>query len=242
MPSGSAVQGREVAPAPLPGDPARPTRVCASPARVLLVSDVRLYCQGVCHALERQNAIVIAGSADSPESGLASLAELQVDVVAFDIAMPAALDFARTARLLHPGIKCVAFAVSDIDRDLLACATAGIDAFVARDASIDELAAAIDACLVGELRCSARVAGSLYRQLAALATDRPRKRPAHELTTREAEIARLVRRGLSNKQIAVELGIEVATVKNHVHNILEKLCVHRRSDVQRQDASIRYLP
>jgi DNA-binding NarL/FixJ family response regulator len=205
------------------------------------VSDVRLYRQGIGHALERQSSVTVVGSADGPESGLACLSELQVDVVAFDIAMPEALEFARTARLLVPAVKCVAFAVSDIDRDLLACAAAGIDAFVSRDASIDELAAAIEACLVGELRCSARVAGSLYRQLAALAADRPARRAASELTAREAEIARLIRRGLSNKQIAVELGIEVATVKNHVHNILEKLCVHRRSDVQRHAQPIGYL-
>ncbi|MHB1224850.1 MAG: response regulator transcription factor, partial [Gemmatimonadaceae bacterium] len=51
-----------------------------------------------------------------------------------------------------------------------------------------------------------------------------------ELTPREREIISLVERGLSNKQIGAQLSIELATVKNHVHNILEKLQVRRRSD------------
>jgi DNA-binding NarL/FixJ family response regulator len=50
------------------------------------------------------------------------------------------------------------------------------------------------------------------------------------LTSRELEVVDLIDRGLSNKEIASRLSIEVPTVKNHVHNILEKLGVHRRAD------------
>jgi DNA-binding NarL/FixJ family response regulator len=54
--------------------------------------------------------------------------------------------------------------------------------------------------------------------------------PVDELTARELEILELVDAGLSNKEIAAHLAIEVATVKNHVHHILEKLGVHRRAE------------
>jgi DNA-binding NarL/FixJ family response regulator len=54
--------------------------------------------------------------------------------------------------------------------------------------------------------------------------------PIHALTDRERQILQLVDLSLSNKQIARHLGIEVATAKNHVHNILQKLHVHRRID------------
>jgi len=78
--------------------------------------------------------------------------------------------------------------------------------------------------------CSPRVAGALLRRIAALATDgRSDRVPAH-LTNREREIMGLIDEGLSNKEIAKRLRIEVATVKNHVHNILEKLQVHRRGE------------
>lgn len=48
------------------------------------------------------------------------------------------------------------------------------------------------------------------------------------LTRREAEIVRLIEEGLSNKEIAIRLNIGVSTVKNHVHNILDKLQLHNR--------------
>src|SRR5262249_1010638 len=50
------------------------------------------------------------------------------------------------------------------------------------------------------------------------------------LSRRELQIAHLIDRGLTNKEIAPELGIEAATVKNHVHNICRKLNVHRRGE------------
>ena len=59
------------------------------------------------------------------------------------------------------------------------------------------------------------------------------------LTIRESEIVRLIEQNLSNKQIATRLGIEVATVKNHVHNLLEKLNVHSRADAARCVNSLR---
>ncbi len=53
------------------------------------------------------------------------------------------------------------------------------------------------------------------------------------LTRREREIASLIQEDLSNKEIAVRLRIEVATVKNHVHNLMEKLNIHRRAEAAR---------
>ena len=74
------------------------------------------------------------------------------------------------------------------------------------------------------------MAASLLRRVAALAAVHGGELPRGRLTSREREIVRLIDQGLSNKEIARDLGIEVATVKNHVHNILEKLQVHRRGE------------
>jgi two-component system nitrate/nitrite response regulator NarL len=76
--------------------------------------------------------------------------------------------------------------------------------------------------------CPPWVATVLVRRVQALAADRPQ--PTHRLTPREEEILDLVGQGLSNKEIAARLYIEVTTVKNHVHNILEKLGVSRREE------------
>jgi DNA-binding NarL/FixJ family response regulator len=70
---------------------------------------------------------------------------------------------------------------------------------------------------------------ALLRRVATLADGHDGARGAG-LTAREHEIMELVEQGLSNKEIASALRIELPTVKNHVHNILEKLRVTRRGE------------
>jgi two-component system nitrate/nitrite response regulator NarL len=92
----------------------------------------------------------------------------------------------------------------------------------------------VEAVIRDETICTPRVAATLLRHVATLAADRgldaSTGRPESSLTRRELEVVRLIDRGMSNKQIAVALQIEVATVKNHVHNLLEKLAVQRRGE------------
>jgi two-component system, NarL family, nitrate/nitrite response regulator NarL len=77
-------------------------------------------------------------------------------------------------------------------------------------------------------RCSAQATAALVRRLTVLADRRRPEARRAALTPREREIVMLIDRGMSNKQIARELHIELATVKNHVHSVLEKLHVERR--------------
>jgi DNA-binding NarL/FixJ family response regulator len=130
-------------------------------------------------------------------------------------------------------IPLVVIGIADSDSDVLDCVERGAAGFVTRDASIEELAGAIRRAANGELVCSPRTAGSLVRRLSALAAElRPVPASVH-LTRREREVAALMREDLSNKEIATRLRIEVATVKNHVHNVLDKLRVHRRAEAAR---------
>jgi two-component system, NarL family, nitrate/nitrite response regulator NarL len=101
--------------------------------------------------------------------------------------------------------------------------------FVGRDGTLAELATAVERALAGEVRCSPKLAALLCERVAALA-GRMGDVPSG-LTRRERQIADLVADGLSNKEIAIELRIGPATVKNHIHNILEKLHVPRRGAI-----------
>ena len=85
-----------------------------------------------------------------------------------------------------------------------------------------------DSVARGEMLCSPRLAATLLRRVATLARGTRRLGPV-QLTPRELEIVELIDEGLSNKAIATRLSIELATVKNHVHNILEKLEVSSRA-------------
>ena len=107
---------------------------------------------------------------------------------------------------------------------MIAFAEAGVAAYVTLDDPLDTLLRAIRDVALGDATFSPRIAGMVLRRVASLATERERssRRVVH-LTRREVEILELVGEGLTNKEIAAALSIELPTVKNHVHHILEKL-------------------
>jgi DNA-binding NarL/FixJ family response regulator len=132
-----------------------------------------------------------------------------------------------------PRIPVVAIGIADSDTEVLACAERGVAGYVTRDGSVEELAATIRGAARGELICSPQTAGTLMRRLATLAAELNPRSATARLTRREREVAALMQEDLSNKEIASRLRIEVATVKNHVHNVLDKLQVHRRGEAAR---------
>jgi two-component system, NarL family, nitrate/nitrite response regulator NarL len=202
------------------------------PPRVYVLSDVRLYREGLISnlALRKRLEIVGAGgSGDFPDR----ISALRPDVVLLDLAAHESLTIPRRAQQVLPAVRIVAFAVADLDENLLACAEAGISGYVMQDGSSEELVAAVFSALRGELVCSPRVAGLLVGRIATLCDGLSATRLGAPLTPREKDIAALVARNLGNKEIARRLGLGPATVKNHVHSILQKLNVHRRGDVAR---------
>jgi DNA-binding NarL/FixJ family response regulator len=196
--------------------------------RVFVVSDVRFYREGLGHVLASTEYIVVLGSAGGTDQGLRLVAELQPDVVLLDTAMADGVWMAQRLAETVPHAKIVALAVPQAEEDLIALVEAGVLGYVTREQSLDELIAAIASVVRGETACSPMMRTLVVKRVRALAAEfRPGVR-AH-LTRRQREILDLIAQGLSNKEIARELNIERATVKNHVHSILEKLQVQTRA-------------
>jgi DNA-binding NarL/FixJ family response regulator len=127
----------------------------------------------------------------------------------------------------------VALGLRETDHDVVEWAEAGLAGFVSRDQSIGELVSAITCVARGELVCPPRIASALMSRVSMRGYGRREdsELPLTPLTYREREIALLVEQGLSNKEIAFRLGIQLATIKTHVHHILEKLRVRRRIQI-----------
>ena len=196
--------------------------------RILVVADIRLYREGLAQTLGREEGLTIAGAAADLEDALKCVRAQRPDVVLIDQAMPDSLAAVRAIGVVAPKVKVVALAVRDMDRDVIACAEAGVAGYVPREAGVPELISTIHSVAHGELLCSPRVAATLLRRVTMLASGEGHAGVDTCLTGRELEILGLLERGLSNKDIARHLGIEVATAKNHVHNILGKLHVRGR--------------
>jgi two-component system, NarL family, nitrate/nitrite response regulator NarL len=142
--------------------------------------------------------------------------------------MPDALALPHAISAAQMPVKVVAFSVADTEDEVCECAEAGIAGYVARNGSKEDLITAVENAVRGEVLCSPRVAASLFRRLAAHVQTSRQRPPEAPLTGREQDIITLIDTGLSNKEIARQLKISLPTVKNHVHNILEKLQVRRR--------------
>jgi DNA-binding NarL/FixJ family response regulator len=198
---------------------------------VLLVSDVRLFREGIALALREQPVIRWVDTAAGQEEAVRHLRTQTPDVVIVDVATPAGFDTIRRVRQSGVDARIVALGIANDETEVLACGEHGVVGYVTRDATLLDLVAAIDAAARDELHCSPSLAAAMFRRLGALALNPPRDHAGARLTPREVEVMGALEQGLSNKAIACQLGIEQATVKNHVHNVLEKLHVHRRSEV-----------
>jgi two-component system, NarL family, nitrate/nitrite response regulator NarL len=195
---------------------------------IVIVSDTRLYREGLAISLARVDRVVVVGVADTVASALTCIEENTPDVALLDFAMHDALALPQAIAAARIQVKIVAFSVADTEDAVCECAEAGIAGYVARDGSKEDLIAAVENAVRGEVLCPPRVAASLFRRLAAHVQTTTQRAPEAPLTGREQDIIALIDRGLSNKEIARQLKISLPTVKNHVHNILEKLQVRRR--------------
>jgi two-component system nitrate/nitrite response regulator NarL len=201
--------------------------------KLFIVSDIRLLCDGLTLALSQLSAVNVLGFADVSISS-AHLAELDPDVLLLDIGSSDALAACSRFRETLPRVRIVAIAVAEIEQDVIACAEAGISGFVSRQGTAQDVVAAVQSALRGELVCTPRMTALLLNSIAVLSSRKGAPASVGVLTEREQEVVSLVGEGLSNKEIARALRIQNATVKNHVHSILGKLRVRRRGEAAAQ--------
>jgi len=196
--------------------------------RVFLIGEVRVYCDGLAQLLSSQPGVQLVGTAAPTRDSIRQIATARPDVVLVDSATARRGDTVRLISATSSKSHVIAFAVREEEAEVLACAEAGVAGYVACDASSNELASILRNASSGELACSPRLAAILFRRIAGLARDQGSAQ-LPLLTPREREILELIDGGLMNKEIAKALSIELTTVKNHVHHILEKLGVSRRA-------------
>ena len=198
--------------------------------RIFIAAPVRLYRDGLTETFGRDPRFEVCGSAATGLETLAVVRDRTVDVVLIDADLPGAGALVRDVAQRPAAPKIVVLGVEEAEDGVLALVEAGITGYVTREGSIADLFASVECAVRGESVASPRIVATLMERVARLARERMATREPGILTTRERQIACLIEEGLSNRDIALRLDIELPTVKNHVHNILEKLHVHRRGE------------
>jgi len=198
--------------------------------RILIICKIRLYREGLEKVLEQSSPLCVVGTAKDSVEALKKVDQLKPDVVLLDVSIPDALRTLDTLVRSSHGARVIALGVSDLSEQVIAYAEAGVSGFVFSEDPLDDLVATVQRTHSGRLRCSERIAALLLQRVGSLATTHSTPHGKASLTRRELEIVGLLGEGLSNKEIANRLCIEVATVKNHVHSILEKLGACSRSE------------
>jgi len=199
--------------------------------RILVISDTLLYREGLTTTLAGQAGLQVFNTS----GGLDATTQVQAlapDVALLDASLPDSFALAREVRRVAPGVRVIGFGVNLAEKGILACAEAGLVGFVGKDGTVAELVTAVEQAMRGEIVCSPHVVARLFDRVAELASaGSPADAAEPGLTRREQQIVQLIKEGLSNKEIAAELCIGVATVKRYVHLLLQKFQVQRRSAI-----------
>ncbi len=206
----------------------------------LIISEVRFLRDSLIDLLQRETSLGVCAQAATWEQALAAQAS-QPAVVLLDVAFPGGANTVAQLRCVMPQSSIIAFGIHETEEHVLKWAEAGIAGYVPNTASVDDLISLVEQISRGEQSCPSRIAGSLLRRIASAARRAPLlPESSSALTRRESEIMRLVIAGYSNKDIARRLRISLGTTKSHVHNLLGKLSLRRRTDVMARMHGVRH--
>lgn len=200
--------------------------------RILIVDKPSVSYRSLRNQLPQAEMRVVSVVSTAEEARL-HLRHSDVVLVGSDLPQAAALVSEIAAE--HPRLKVLVAGVEEPAEQILRYVEAGAAGYLMREESAESTRQKIEAAAEGEALVSPRVAASLISHVAALSNETLApvghslgQIQCKELTRRQREVLGLIREEMTNQQIANRLHIEVGTVKNHVHHILQKLDVHDR--------------
>ncbi|MFW5416565.1 response regulator transcription factor [Nocardiopsis sp. CNT-189] len=212
------------------------------PITVIVADDQAMVRDGIATLLGAAEDIDVVAQARDGSEAVRLTAEHRPDVVVMDVRMPVMDGLEATREITAPaggapagdgadGPRVLVLTTFDLDEYVYEALGAGASGFLLKDAPVDDLRAAVRTVARGDALLAPSVTKRLIADIAARRRDRVHARPEAyaDLTPREADVLRLVARGLSNAEIAGELVVSEQTVKTHVGRILMKLDLRDRT-------------
>ena len=202
------------------------------PVKILIIDDHPVVRAGLRSLLGTDQSIEVVGEAEDGAGAVEAVARLQPAIVLMDIRMPHldGLAATRAVKQAHPQVSVIMLTMQDDPNYLVEAIAAGAAGYLLKDAPRSDLLRAVRAVARGELFMdSGLMARSLQRLASATRPGGVAVSPLASLTNREREVLECIAQGMSNKEIASNLAVTVATAKTHVEHIIQKLEVSDRT-------------
>jgi two-component system nitrate/nitrite response regulator NarL len=207
---------------------------------LFIVHPDRIVRESLSTVLMQHARFVVSGASDGSDSAalIDSLRVHRADIVILNVVLAQRYGPEVIAKLksFPSDTRVLVTGVPDCDTDIFTAIEMGATGYETQNSSLRNLILNLHALMLGQTLCSPRIVRILFSRISGQTqalTNMRTGRGGRLLTRRELQIIALIDAGLANKEIATRLSVEVQTVKNHVHNILDKLNVHRRVEAVR---------
>jgi NarL family two-component system response regulator LiaR len=200
--------------------------------KIVLADDHPLLRKALKDLLEKESDFSIIGEAGDGEEAVRLATQITPDIVIMDISMPNldGLQATQQIKARCPNVAVLVLTVHTDDECILEILQAGAAGYLIKSAFGEQVVQAVRAVATGEMILSHLIGMRLLKQAARYPTRPALLEAGEKLSTRELEVLKLTARGLSNKDIALALGIKLRTIKGHLADIFSKLRVASRTE------------
>ncbi|MDE3167888.1 MAG: response regulator transcription factor [Acidobacteriota bacterium] len=212
----------------------------ASQIRIVIADDHPIFRDGLCRLLALEEDFAVAAEVDDGLRVLDALSQYQPDILLLDLNMPGLNGLATLERLQAAGskTKVILLTASDNQNEFVKALKLGSAGIVQKQTATTLLIDSIRRVHAGELWMDSRTTAAVINRFLAPEDERAAPAPAAQpqktrmpLSPREREIVNLTAQGFKNSDIAAKLTLSEQTVKNHLHNVFDKLGVTDRLEL-----------
>jgi two-component system nitrate/nitrite response regulator NarL len=196
---------------------------------IVLADDHPLFREGVARTLAAEDDFDVVGEASDADEAVVMVKNLLPDIVILDISMPGSgIEAARQISRSCPVVKIIMLTVSEQDDDVVSALQVGARGYILKGIGGKELVRIVRTIHQGESYVSPDLAKRLLIAMRESDVAVEDSDTFSDLSAREEQILKGVARGLSNKEIGIELSLQEKTIKHYMTNILQKLHVKNR--------------
>ena len=199
---------------------------------IVIADDHALVREGTRERLEREEDFQVVGEAADGEEAVTLVNQLRPNVAIVDIAMPNlnGIEAAKQIKKTHPNTAVLVLSAYDDDQYIYAVLEAGANGYLLKNVHGHQLVDAIRDVCAGEVVLDPHVARKVVQWFSTLSRGRPVEAAGDNVSERELEVLKLAAKGMSNKEIATELGLSARTVQSHLGHIFTRLGVSSRTE------------